>query len=487
MITWMQRHKKYLIVTIWISTIAFVGAGFVGWGQYSYGDKAGAIAKVGSVEITMGELQKSYSNLYNQYSQMFQGEFDEEKAKSFGLKSQALQFLTQQALVLNLAKSYDLQVSDAELLDEIKKQDFFHKDGVFDKEIYKQVLSRNNLSVKEYEADVKKELLIKKTLKLLPAEVQESEKSILNTAMNIADKIEYKLLDVNQINIDTSDAVIKPFWEKMKSSFMSEVSYDVKFIKQPKLSLEFDDTAISGHYNDNKLNFKDSDGKILSLEDARSMIISELNAKETKKEALRGYIAYKKGETEGLEVKDATISISNNPFSKDAIDVVSTLTPLSPFSKPVMVGDDYFTFELVKINQSQPKSYEDAKSQAVAMYIDQERRTRVLELAKNSFATFKGKTTDFITVNDYNKLTDLSESDANEFLNALVTKNSKKGYITLDSGNIVMYNILEQKLLKNYNNDQNDVIARLKSAMFNEGLIKNLQNKYKTEIFIEGL
>ncbi|MDY0123183.1 SurA N-terminal domain-containing protein [Sulfurimonas sp.] len=487
MITWMQRHKKYLIITIWISTIAFVGAGFVGWGQYSYGDKAGAVAKVGSVEITMGELQKSYSNLYNQYSQMFQGEFDEEKAKSFGLKSQALQFLTQQALVLNLAKSYDLQISDAELLDEIKKQDFFQKEGVFDKEIYKQVLSRNNLSIKEYEADVRKELLIKKTLSLLPAVAQESEHEILNTAMNIADKIEYKLLDANQINIDTSDAVIKPFWENMKSSFMSEVSYDVKFIKQPKLSLEFDDATIAQHYDENKLNFKDSEGKIVSLEDAKSMVVSELNAKETKKEALRGYIAYKKGEIDAAEIKDATISISNNPFSKDAIDVVSGLTPLSPFSKPVMVGEDYFTFELVKVNPSQPKSYEDAKSEAIAMYVEQERKRRVSELAKNSFATFKGKTTDFITVNDYNKLTDLSESDANEFLNTLITKNTKRGYITLDSGNIVMYNILEQKLLKNDNSSQGDVIARLKSAMFNEGLIKNLQNKYKTEIFIEGL
>lgn len=487
MITWMQRHKKYLIITIWISTIAFVGAGFVGWGQYSYGDKAGAVAKVGSVEITMGELQKSYSNLYNQYSQMFQGEFDEEKAKSFGLKSQALQFLTQQALVLNLAKSYDLQVSDTELLDEIKKQEFFHKDNVFDKEIYKQVLSRNNLSIKEYEADVKKELLIKKTLSLLPAQPQESENNILKTALGIADKIEYKLLDANQISIDTSDAVIKPFWEKMKSSFMSEVSYEVKFIKQPKLSLEFDDAAIVKHYDENKFNFKDSEGKLLSLEDAKTMVISELNAKETKKEALRGYIAYKKGEADALDIKNATISLSNNPFSKDAIDVVSNLTPLSPFSKPVMVGDDYFTFELVKVNQSQPKSYEDAKSEAIAMYIDQERKRRVLELATNSFATFKGKITDFVTVNDYNKLTDLSESEANEFLNTLVTKNTKRGYITLDSGNVVMYNILEQKLLGNDNSDQNDVIARLKSAMFNEGLIKNLQNKYKTEIFIEGL
>ncbi|MGE4418510.1 MAG: SurA N-terminal domain-containing protein [Sulfurimonas sp.] len=487
MITWMQRHKKYLIITIWISTIAFVGAGFVGWGQYSYGDKAGAVAKVGSVEITMGELQKSYSNLYNQYSQMFQGEFDEEKAKSFGLKSQALQFLTQQALILNLAKSYDLQISDAELLDEIKTKEYFFKDGVFDKEIYKQVLSKNNLSIKEFEADVKKELLIKKTLQLLPVQTKESEENIFNTAMNIADKIEYKILEINQINIDTSDALVKPFWEKMKNSFMSEISYDVKYIKQQKISQEYDEAAIAGHYDENKLNFKDSEGKLLSLEEAKNKIINELNAKETKKEALRGYIAYKKGELKDVEINNATISISNNPFNKDVIDTVSNLTSLSPFSKPVMVGDDYFTFELVKVNPSQPKNYEEAKSEVVAMYAEEEKKTKLLELAKNSFSTFKGKITDYITANDFNMLSDLKENEAQEFLNVLFTKNTKNGYIALEGGNIVMYNILEQKLLDKENSDQNNIIARLKSTMFNEGLIKSLQSKYKTEIFIEGL
>ena len=44
MITWMQRHKKWLIITIWISTIAFIGAGFVGWGSYNYGSSAGSSA-----------------------------------------------------------------------------------------------------------------------------------------------------------------------------------------------------------------------------------------------------------------------------------------------------------------------------------------------------------------------------------------------------------------------------------------------------------
>jgi len=166
MITWMQRHKKWLIITIWISTIAFVGAGFVGWGQYSYGDKAGAIAKVGEHEITMGELQKSYSNLYAQYNKVFQGDFDEEKAKSFGLKKQALEQLVDQALVLNLAKSYNLSISNQELINELKTQTFFFKNGLFDKETYKQVLSANRMSLKEYESALKKDLLIKKVLTL---------------------------------------------------------------------------------------------------------------------------------------------------------------------------------------------------------------------------------------------------------------------------------------------------------------------------------
>ena len=33
MITWMQRHKKWLVITIWISTSACVGAGCGGWGS----------------------------------------------------------------------------------------------------------------------------------------------------------------------------------------------------------------------------------------------------------------------------------------------------------------------------------------------------------------------------------------------------------------------------------------------------------------------
>ena len=488
MITWMQRHKKYLIITIWISTIAFVGAGFVGWGQYNYGDKAGAVAKVGEVEITMGELQKSYSSLYTQYNKMFQGNFDEEKAKSFGLQSQALQQLTNQALVLNLALSYDLKVSDKELISELQQQEYFFKDGVFDKEIYKQVLSNNKLSLKEYEAGLKKELLIRKTLKLLPVQANTNEKSIIGTILNIADKINYKVLSDNEIDVDTSDASLKPYWETHQQSFMTEVSYKVKYIKQEKLTNTYDDAKISSHYSENKSHFKGEDGKILPLEDAKSKVIDELNMKATKDSALRTYIGYKKGKLdESVKIQEILLSASNNPFDAESLESISKLSLTSPFMKPVLIQGEYFTFQLLNVIPSKTKTFQEAKEELIPLYIADQKKSKLIKLAQDSVSTFSGKTTDFITASDALVLDDMDITDANEFLKQLFITQNKRGFINLENGKIILYDILEQKMLDNSNINQDDSIIRLKSAMFNEGLIKNLQNKYKTEIFIEGL
>jgi len=488
MITWMQRHKKWLIITIWISTIAFVGAGFVGWGQYSYGDKAGAVAKVGSIEVSMGELQKGYSNLYAKYNQMFQGNFDEEKAKQFGLKKQALQKLVQQALILNLANSYDLAISDKELIAALKTQEYFFKDGIFDKDTYKSVLSQNRLTTKEYEANLKKDLLITKTLSLLPVEAGKNEEAIFSTVLNIADKINYKVLTQNDVTIDTSDASLKPFWETKSQNFMTEVSYDVKFLKQAPVVAEFDDAKIAAYYADNRTHFKNEEGKIEPLESAKEAVIDELNAKATKDKALRTYIAYKKGKlADDVVFESATISETNNPFTIEAIEKISKLSLTSPYMKPIQVNGKYYTFELVKVNPSKMKTYEEAKAEVFPLYIAQAKQSLLLDLANSSIENFSGITTEFITANQAEKITSLSLAEANEFLQKLFISDKKRSFIQLGSGKIVLFYILEQKLLTNPQDNQSNNITRLKSAMFNEGLIKTLENKYQTEIFIQGL
>ncbi|MDE7254588.1 MAG: SurA N-terminal domain-containing protein, partial [Helicobacter sp.] len=90
MIQWMQKHKKYLVITIWISTIAFVGAGFVGWGAYSFAMGERFVAKVGDNTISRSDLEREYARLFAIYNQLTGGKLGQKEAEGLGLRNQAL-------------------------------------------------------------------------------------------------------------------------------------------------------------------------------------------------------------------------------------------------------------------------------------------------------------------------------------------------------------------------------------------------------------
>ena len=485
MITWMQKHKKWLIITIWISTIAFIGAGFVGWGAYSYGDKAKAVAKVGDIEISFGEFQKSYSNLYNQYAKMFQGNFDKEKAKAFGLDKQALRSLIQQALILNLAKEYDLSVSDQELATKITTLPYFQKNGKFDDSIYKEVLSQNNIKIKDFENDMRKQLILEKVFKLFPTVISKTEKDTIDTLFNIADKLKYRYITTNDIQIDIDPKALHTFWQKNKEKFMTKKSFTFSYIIQPLIQKNFKEKELQTYYNDNKTHFRGKDGKILPFEKVKEKVSQELNAKETKKEALRKYIALKKGSLKAD--KKATISSSNNNFSLDIYKKVSHLTLEKPFAKPVKYNKTFIIVQLTAITPSKPKSFEEAKQEVTQLYTQQLKTQKLQQLAQKSFTNFQGTISDFVTIKDANKLTKLPPLEARKFLAKLFKEDKKQGFIVLDPQNIVLYNIMEQKLLKNTHTESKQIITGIKQNLFNANMLKVLQNKYKTEIYYKGL
>lgn len=488
MITWMQRHRKYLVITIWISTIAFIGAGFVGWGQYNYGDKAGAVAKVGDISITSAELQKSYSNLFNQYNQLFQGKFDEKQAQQFGLQRQALRQLVNQALVLNLANSYGLTVTDQELWDVIKSQSAFSKDGTFDKSTYAEVLKQNRLTIKEYEESMKKELLIQKTLYLLSSGAKPIEENTLADALGVSDKISYKILTPDMISLAPTDAELKAFWEKRSSDFKTSPSYEISYVTQTPITAAPSQKEISDYYDINRQMLKNGEGKMLSLQEAQPIIVAALNEKATEKEALRLYIDYKKGSLKpGMKPQTATVTKSVSPFAPELTKEITELSTEKPFLKPRKVGNGYVIVKLDKMDPARPKTYEEAKTDVMALYLNDAKKTKLQELAQNSYKTFSGTTTDYLTRKESAKIAGLSEPEGSEFLSKLFASKQKQGFITLESGNVIMYNVLEQKLLQDRTLADGNAVLKLKGSLMDQGLIKALESKYPVEIYVEGI
>jgi len=488
MITWMQRHRKYLVITIWISTIAFVGAGFVGWGQYDYGDKAGAVAKVGEISITQEELQKSYGNLFNQYNQMLQGKLDEKQAKEFGLQRQALKNLVDQALILNLAASYQLQISDAELFDLIKTQKAFTKNGQFDKQQYTDILKQNRLTIKEYETSMRRELLIQKTLYLFTPRLSALEGTSIAYAMGVADKIEYKLLTPDSLSITPDEAAVKGYWEKNKNNYKKAASYDLSLVHQTPLNTSPSETEITGYFQSNAHSFTSNDGKLLELSQARPQIIAALNDAATEKEALRRYIDFKKGSLPAsVAVEKINVASDSKIFPPELLKEIATLNSQKPFLKPRKMNNEYVIIKLEKVNPSTSKTYEEAKAEANIGYTHEMKKAKLQELAQNSFKTFQGTVSDFITRKEGTQLAGLSAQESTEFVNKLFASKQKQGFLTLQSGNVILYNVLEQKLLQDTAVADDNTVMKLKGNLLNQKLLKMLESKYPIEIYAEGI
>ncbi len=488
MITWMQRHKKYLIITMWISTIAFIGAGFVGWGQYSYGDKASAIAKVGDIPISNADLQKSYSRLYGQYAQMFQGNFDEEKAKQFGLQKQAIRQLIDQALILNLAQNYKLRISDEDLLNEIKSQTVFYNNGAFDKEVYRNTLKRNQLSMKEYEDDVKKTMLIQKTFAIFTPTALALEKELLSSALGVQDKISYKILDESMISVDLSDDKIKNYWEAHKGNYMTLPSYKISLIKQTTIASNASEAEIQTYYDEKKHDFKDSDGAILDFENAQKLVLTALDDKATKKAALKKFIDFKKDKLDpSVEIEHMEIDRSSNILTETIFQEITELTTKKPFLKPRKVDNTYVILKLDALVASKEKSFEDAKADATEAYRANETTRLLQELASTIVDNFKGSETEFLSRNDVAQIDGLTPEEASGFLNAIFDKQDKRGFVMLDNQKIAVYAILEQKLLNTSITEQEKNVIEVKTSLLNRGLIQQLESKYPVEMFVKGL
>lgn len=488
MITWMQRHKKYLIITIWISTIAFVGAGFVGWGAYTYGSRANNVAKVGKIDISLKDLQTAYSNLYSYYNRIFQGKLDQEKAKSLGLENQALSQLLTEAILLNFAKELGLTVLDSEVQQKIIGMREFQKNGSFDKETYLSTLKMANLRAKDFEESLRKQLLIEKVSAIIQPKTTPLEKEAIGAALFVADKLKYTILPAQSVKVDATEEEIKAFWEGNKNSYMAEPIYELEVLWQSSQEVNATDEEIKAFWEKNSHKYKNSEGKLLTFEEARKLAAKDLALESAKKEALKKYLAFKKNEISADE--KLVVQPSNALLPQDLMNQIK-ISKEGDYIKPHQVGERFVVVKLLKKVPSRVMEFEGAKEKAKEDLLRSKRAQKFQELAKTiSQGTFEGTVTDFLARDDLDKIEGLTKEEAAEFLDRLFEAKSPKGYILLENKAII-YEILSQKLYFSGKIEKNNLMIddnslKLKSNMINSSLIEGLKTRYPIEIYYKG-
>lgn len=476
MITWMQKHKKYLVVTIWVSTIAFVGAGFVGWGAYDFNkSRATSIAKVGDIDISYQRFEQTYAKLFNYYSQLSQRQLSQEEAEQLGLVNIATQSLIDQALLLNYAKDLGLDISDEELISELIKTPSFQKDGTFDTKTYQSTLQRLKITPKEYENELKDNLLAQKLLSTLGLKADTLAQELLNADISMSDTIKAKVILATLPKI--SEDEIKQSWDKNKDLYLSSQKYELNthFIPAAK-DEKIDENALKAYYDENRADYKDGSDKIMPFEEAKSAVMADLAFKNAKKGALEEYLKIKKGDKNASEILIID-SANANDFPLDELKDAKEGEVLKPFT----YKNGYLIAKIAKIIAPQPKSYEEAKADVLSALQLKKMRENLQANAKASLEKKEElKQKIKISKDSDENILGLSQEESIEFISKVFASTDKSGYILLND-KAVVYEIIEQNLFtpnKQFASLLASNAANIKKSQLEQGLILALQKQY---------
>lgn len=501
MITWMQRHRKWLVITIWISTIAFVGAGFVGWGMYDFNlSRTSSVAKVGDEKISFMEFNRRFAQIFNYYKQISEGTLTEQEAKEQGLDGVALQTLIEDKLLLNFAKELGIGASEDEIISIlISDREFADESGNFDKEIYYRLLAQNDIDARDYEQMLTDGIVLSKLSSLFNLPVNENELQMLASNFFMQDSLSIAKVeqDDTPVDLNTNEETEKQMielWQRYKEEFRTQKYYDISTYFLPVEKDEaFDKTALKAFYESNKHNYKDFSGKILAYEEAENEVINHYNLEQIKSEANKAYLALSKKELEFQ--KDLNITDSHVYYPTELLNTSKAGAVLKPFVFELNGQSGYMIVRVNSINPARVKTFDEARNEVIPLYELAMKKQRLNEKAEKALPNFKGKNIGLVSrdsARENDKVDEkiMSDAEFSFFLMNVFNSNQKEGFVLFDDKKAILYAINAQKLLNNakleqYKDTLKQNVKTIKANELKKDLLAQLRKKYPIELYYE--
>lgn len=493
MLTWMQRHKKYLVVTIWISTIAFIGAGFVGWGAYDFNiNRSSSVAVVGNEKIGFNEFSMRYNQFFNYYNQISNGTLDDKGAKELGIENLALNSLIEDKLLLNFAKDLGLSSNEDEILQNIASTPAFQdQNGNFDKSIYYELLKRNNISTKDYEKGIFDGIVINKLSQIFNLPYKDEELRMLASSYFMQDSLSIQKIDSGGGNIEIDEEELRKVWEGHKGDFKTQKVYEISTYSLKADEQNYDDRELEAFYNEDKTRYKDFGGKILSFEDAKKDVAKAYALNKLKSLANEKFLELKNGQI-AFET-DLNITDSDVYYPLELLARAKDGDVLRPFESAQ-------GYTIIKLKQTSPvrlKSFEEARQEVIPLYLGQKSQDLLKQRAQDTLRDFKGVSIGFVSRDSKRNPQEISEETLNDaefsyFVTNVFDSDQNKSYVLLSGNKAVVYQIDMQKLaptpekMEQYKVALEQNLRNIKANEIRQELIEKLKKEYPIEIYYKG-
>jgi peptidyl-prolyl cis-trans isomerase D len=364
--------------------LSVVAVGFVVWGigMQDLSLSRSYALKVGSTEISATDYARAYAMAQERVKQQFGGqEVPAELMKLFGVEKQIENSLASEAALQNYINENNIHVDESIILDLIKQDPQFQKDGKFDKDTYVAVLRQYQLDPLKYENSIVKSVKANLVVNGFVGATSVSDTELDMQVKHIQERRDIEILTIADKDITTlpeaTQDELTAIYEEMTDNFKvaEKRDFNVLVVSQDALAkdIKVEDADVKAYFDEHQDEFftkpeykiqqilvKDEEAanKVLALADLKANFdkyVAQYSTDKFSKDKA-GDMGWLSGNIFGAEFENFVNTTKKGEVSKTAIK--------TPFG--------YHIFKLTDVKTAQLKSFDEVKEKIKANLVAQQ-------------------------------------------------------------------------------------------------------------------
>ena len=253
-----EKGKSWILKAL----LGFVALTFVSFGGFALTDRQSdsgssrVAAWVGDTPISVHEFERRYYQRAETLRRQMGAAFNEELARSLGLRRQTLDSLILEKLQLHEAQRLGIAVTDAQVALHIQSFAPFQRDGKFDVQRYRSILESNGITPRQFEEEQRRVVLLNELRGYvnLGVMVSEQETQAAYEWRNADIKLAALRLKPDAFTADVPklETDLKAHYEKNKDQFKTGPQRRVSWWHLPfsaaAKGIELSDADLRAHY-----------------------------------------------------------------------------------------------------------------------------------------------------------------------------------------------------------------------------------------------
>jgi peptidyl-prolyl cis-trans isomerase D len=381
----LKRHKwlGYLV----LGPLALI---FAAWGAYgvvntSFGSSSYGL-KVNDQEFSVATIQNSWQQRLAQIQA--QQKTDIPAVERTLLQQQLIDQYVRTAVMQQRAKDFGFRVSNAELLDAMRKESAFQVDGQFDAAAYRTALAQAGLSVTTYETDLRAGLAVDQLTEGLQLGnfLTNAEVAQIFALENEQREVRFALLPLARFEagVNPDEAQIKAWYEAHASDYLTTESVRLQYadlkLDSVAATVPIDSADLQSWYDKNQSRYSEVEQrhahhiliKVAANADAKTDAAALTKAQDLLAQIRKGAdfadVAKKNSDDSGSAAQGGDLGFADaSAYVKPFADALFKLKP-GELSEPVRTEYGYHIIRLDELHPAHAKTLADSRAEIEADY-----------------------------------------------------------------------------------------------------------------------